>query len=133
MHWTISLSCLIDKSVPFHDPIKCSKLKTIASGEVITTKREEDPKQLAKRNIFGQLVLSSVQHEPDLQLKLSYPLGPVPWSLATADGMPVKRDKSKLLNYIESSIDPSTHHADKDVIHVVDGNAMLQSLKTVPF
>ena len=33
---------------------------------------------------------TSVQNDIDLQGTLSYPLGPVPWLLATADGMPVK-------------------------------------------
>lgn len=40
----------------------------------------------AERNIFGQLVLLSVKHDIDIESTLSFPLSPVPWSLATQDG-----------------------------------------------
>ena len=38
-----------------------------------------------------------------MEKTLCYPLGPVPWSLATSDGKPVKTDKSKLLHYLEGT------------------------------
>lgn len=40
-----------------------------------------------ERNI-GQQVLLSVENDINLELTLSFPLSPVPWSLVTADGMP---------------------------------------------
>ena len=85
----------------------------------------------AERNVFGQLVLLAIQHDVDLELTLSFPLGPVPWSLATADGMPTKTDKSTLLHNLESGIEQVTDRP-SDAVHVVDGNAMLQSLKPIP-
>ena len=44
----------------------------------------------AERNVFAQLVLLSLKHNISME-KHCYP---VPWSLATADGKPVKTDKS---------------------------------------
>lgn len=62
---------------------------------------------------------------------MSFSLGPVPWSLATADGMPVKTDKSKLLHYLVANIEP-TEDRPSDAVHIIDGNAILQSLTAVP-
>ena len=78
-----------------------------------------------ERNVFGQLVLLSIEHDLDVQLALAFPLGPVLWSLATADGMPTKTDKSKLLHNLESCSKPITDRTSDDV-HIIDGNAMLQ-------
>ena len=86
---------LVDKSVGFHNPIKRNKLKTFAAIEVkkkLTSSQNKYSQIRAKRNVFGQLVLLSIELNVDLELTLSFPLGPVPWSLATADGMPTKTD-----------------------------------------
>ena len=45
--------------------------------------------------------------------------------------MPVKTDKSTLLHNLESSNEPVTNRP-SDAVHVIDGNAMLQSLKPIP-
>ena len=84
---------MVNHNAFFHNPIKRNKLKTFAKAEVkktlkITQNRMTQIKP--ERNIFGQLVLLSVQNDIDLQVTLSYPLGPVPWALATADGMSIK-------------------------------------------
>ena len=125
---------LEDKTTGFHEPIKRNKLKTFAANEVtkhVTSSQNKISQIRAERNIFGQLVLLSIDHDVDLELTLSFPLGPVPWSLATADGMPTKTDKSILLHNLESGIELVTDRP-SDAVHVVDGNAMLQSLKSIP-
>ena len=125
---------LVDKTVNFHDPIKRNKLKTFAASQVtkkVTNSQNKISQIRAERNVFGQLVLLAIQHDVDLELTLSFPLGPVPWSLATADGMPTKTDKSTLLHNLESGIEQVTDRP-SDAVHVVDGNAMLQSLKPIP-
>ena len=125
---------LVERSVGFHEPIKRNKLKTFAASEVtkkLTSSQNKISQIRAERNVFGQLVLLSLEHDVDLELTLSFPLGPVPWPLATADGMPVKTDKSRLLHNLESSIEPTTDRP-SDAVHIIDGNAMLQSLKPIP-
>ena len=87
----------------------------------------------AERNVFGQLVLLSVENNINLEVTLSYPLGVVPFSLATADGMPVKTDKATLMHSIEAGIEPATKPPENEVVYVYDGNAALQSLpKSLP-
>ena len=89
---------MVNQTVCLHNHIKQKKLKTFANAEVKKTLKSTQNKMTqikAERNIFGQLVLLSVQNI-DLQVTLSYPLGPVPWSFASADGMSIKTDKAKL-------------------------------------
>ena len=99
---------MVNHNVVFHNAIKRNKLKTFAKAEAKKTLKRTQNRMTqikAERNIFGQLVLLSLQNDIDLQVTLSYPLGPVPWLLATADGMPIKTDKAKLLHYLESSVE----------------------------
>ena len=56
----------------------------------------------------------------------------LPFFLATADGMPVKSDKAKLLHTLEASVEPVTKPADEPIKYVYDGNATLQSLGSIP-
>ena len=86
----------------------------------------------AERNIFGQLVVLSVEHNIDLQVTLSYLLGSVPYALATADGMPAKTGKSKLLHHLESCIEHVTAPASEAVAKVIDDNASLYVLSPIP-
>ena len=44
----------------------------------------------ALRNIFGQLIWLSIQHNIDFKKLPQYPLSQVPWSLNTPDGLPLK-------------------------------------------
>ena len=58
------------------------------------TGQSEKTKQItSERNVFGQLVVLALKHEISMEKVLSYPLGPVPASLGTLDGFPVKTDK----------------------------------------
>ena len=89
-----------ERPVDIHEPIKRMKLKTFASTSLVKNVKSSDNKLVqikAERNIFGQLVMLSVEHNIDLQVTLSYPLGIVPFSLATADGMPTKTNKAKII------------------------------------
>ena len=74
----------------------------------------------------------SLKNNIDLELTMSYQLGPVPWTLATADGCPVKSDKSNLLHKLEETIEPSDKPSLEDSVYVCDGNAILQALMQIP-
>ena len=43
-----------------------------------------------------------------------------------------KTDKAKLLHYLESSVEALLLRPKEDVVHIVDGNAVLQSLTLIP-
>ena len=115
--------------------MKRLKLKTFASVGVVKKVKSTQNKMMqikAERNIFGQLVLLSVEHNIDLQVTLSYPLGPVPFSLATADGMPVKTEKAKLLHHLEAGVELMTTPTNEPVAYVNDVNASLYVLSPIP-
>ncbi|KAH3787429.1 hypothetical protein DPMN_165553 [Dreissena polymorpha] len=98
--------CLIEKNVLLHYPVKQNKLKTFATSEVnksIRSSSNKLAKVKAERNILAQLILLTIQNEIDLERTLSYPLYPETLSLETADGMPVKMDKAKLLHCMETN------------------------------
>jgi hypothetical protein len=90
----------------------------------------------AERNLLGRLLCLSQSNNISLEKLFEYPLGPIPWTLALADGCMVKTNKSQMLHYLESLVDgstsvstiPDTHTA----AYVIDGNAMLQASINVP-
>ena len=91
-------------------------------------------KLTAQRNVFGQLLLLSQENNLDLQKVMEYPLGPVPWALGTADGMPIKTDKAVLMHNLELE-DASSHKSpakERNHIYVIDGNALFHSLNKIP-
>ena len=95
---------LVTKSTSFHAPIKRNRKQIFASLSKTTslkTSQKQELKLKAQRNVFGQLLMLSEKHHLDLQKVIEYPLGPVPWSLATADGMPIKMDKAALMTKLE--------------------------------
>ena len=63
---------------------------------------------------------------------MSYQLGPVPWTLTTADGAPVKSDKAKLLHNLEGTVDVSENPVREETVYIYDGNALLQAMQQVP-
>ena len=60
---------------------------------------------------------------------MSYPLGPVPYSLAIADGMPAKTEKSFFCIILRLAFSASTN---EQVAHGTDGNASLNVLSPIP-
>jgi len=51
----------------------------------------------AERNLLGILLMLSQENELSLLKLFEYPLGPIPWSIATADGGMVKTSKAQLM------------------------------------
>ena len=122
---------LVSKSVKFYEPVKQIKLKIFASVSMVKKVKGTQNKVLqikAECNIFGQLVLFSVEHNIDLQVTLSYPLSPVPFFLAIANSMHVKTDKSKLLLNLEANVEAVSKLTNELISSVGDGNASLQYL-----
>ena len=83
----------------------------------VTSSSKKRTELVAKRNVFGQLILLAMKHELCMEKVMSYPLGPVPWSLATADGAPVKTDKAKLLHKLEEGHTVTTRPG--SAVHVI--------------
>ena len=72
---------LVDKSVKFHEPIQRMKIKTFASMQTSQKIKSTQSKLIevrAERNVFAQLVLLSLKNNIDLEIIMSYQLGPIP-------------------------------------------------------
>ena len=68
-----------------------------------------------------------------MEKTLCYPLGPVPWSLATADGKPVKLlHKSKLLHCLEGTSNVADRPSRQNSSYIIDGNAPIQAQAGIP-
>ena len=126
---------LIDKAVSFYAPLKMPSLKTVASmkkSKKLTSLDKKIVEIKAERNIFGQLVLLSKDNNISIERALTYPLGPVPWQLATADGSPMNTDKAKILHHLEGEISHSERPNLSQASYIYDGNALFQSLTNLP-
>ena len=80
---------LVEKSVKFHQPMHKLKLKTFEAMAVrkqLASSKQKTVKVKAERNLLGQLLMLCQTHDVCLDKLFTYPLAPIPWSLATADG-----------------------------------------------
>lgn len=124
---------LIDKTVPFHAPIKRSKVNTFASmsaRSTVTATSKKTKEIIAERNVFGQLVRISAFNNLSLEKVLAYPLGPIPWSLATPDGTPLSTNKASVMHLYERGHILPTKPINP--AYVFDGNHQFHTLVGIP-
>jgi len=81
---------------------------------------------------LGQLVILALQHELNLKSVWSYPLGPVPWAVATSDAALLETDKAKLMHSLEDKSHLAQRPSEGSDCCVVDGNALLQAMVFLP-
>ncbi|GFS13310.1 hypothetical protein ElyMa_004881400 [Elysia marginata] len=76
----------------------------------------------------------SQEHNIDLQKVLQYPLTPTPCSLATSDGLLLQTNKATLLHKLtlENSLKFDDCAIIRNTVYIVYGNALMQSLSTIP-
>ena len=118
---------LVAKTLKFRAPLSNQSLMMFGCLE--KTKKLKSSKIIqisAQRNLFGQLLILS---EDNKLSSLQYPLGWVPWALATRDGLPVKTDKDKLMHQLEDDATLVDHPCIDDLgAYIVDGNTLLHAL-----
>ena len=85
----------------------------------------------ADRNLFARMTVTAQTRDMDMREVLKYTLGPLPWSLATPEGLYVKISKFKLAEVLDQDVDPCAEEPDASV-YILDGIALLQSIKNVP-
>ena len=123
---------LISTEVPFYDPIPKLKLATFDSVSLSSVKigrREVILK--ADRYLFAHLLVVAQTRDMDLREVFKYFLGPLPWSLASADGSLCKTVKSKLQESLVEGVEPA-EDAPPTAALLVDGMAVLQAMKDIP-
>ena len=105
----------------FANLVKSKKTKSAGADVVIK----------ADRGLFAKMIVIAQRRQMNMQEVLKYPLGPLPWSLATPDGIPAKTNKATLLHILEGKAEP-VEDVPTDAVWIIDGMALLQSLKSAP-
>ena len=102
--------------VKFHDKIPRSKLQTLSNGcekkKSVTANNSESIIR-ADHDLLAHIVLMAENRK--LQM-LRHPLEPLPWALATCDGLMRKTSKSALGNLSVKDIEAAEHTTSKDNI-----------------
>lgn len=95
----------------FFDPVKRMRLKTMGDNTKtvkLSTTKNKVIEYRQQGNIFLQLLIRSQDGgKVEIEDLMKYPLTPVPYSLATADGFLTKTDKAKGLHYLIKDIENS--------------------------
>ena len=121
----------------FFQPVKRLNLKTLADMNKtlkVTTSQQKLLQYKQQGNIAFQLFIKSQSQGLQLDLKelMTYPLTPVPYSTATADGFLTKTDKSKSMHHLTKDVADADIPSPTDTVCVLDGNAYFYYLKEIP-
>ena len=96
---------------------------------------------MVNRNILGSLLAFSIKHKRaiDISAALTYPLSPVPLSLAHGTGKRRETSKSKFMNLLAKDVNPTDPKTDqtikdakKDCAFVVDFIAAVRTITNLP-
>ena len=120
----------------FFDPVKKMHLKTMGDSKKsvkLTTAKNKVIEYRQQGNIFLQLLIRSQEGmKVEFEDLMKYPLTPIPYSLATADGFFNKTDKSKGFHYLIKDVENSPIPSPETCLIIEDGNAVFHYLKEVP-
>ena len=126
----------LEKKDHFFDPVKQMRLKTMGDRKKavkLTTAKNKVIEYRQQGNIFLQLLMRSQEGgKVEIEDLMKYPLTPVPYSLATADGFFNKTDKSKGFHYLMKDVENSPMPSSETSLIIEDGNAVFHYLKEVP-
>lgn len=116
--------------VKFHDTFKKQKLKTFTSMSKAKTIKKNKGKETvirADHNLFARMIII-ISCQLHMQEVLQHPLGPLPSSLATSNGLLRKTNKAQLGGELEKLVQP-TSEIPSPSVYVNDGMALGQNLK----
>ena len=82
----------------------------------------------ATTGLYGNMLMMARTRELDMKEVLKYPLGPLPWSIATPDGFLRKTAKSKLEKDLQKNVTPA-EVVDSPSVCVIDGMAIVYKIK----
>ena len=122
--------CSSNPTLDYFDQMKKVKLKSFKDLKAVRKVRNKDlvlPLRM-DRDIFARMALLGQFRQIDMKVVFSYPLGPLPWSLADPYGLPRKTSKAKLSQQLERGI-TVTEKYPEDATSIFDGMAVLQKLK----
>ena len=82
----------------------------------------------ADRALFGRIMVMG--HGRNLQISnvLSHPLGPLPWAIATPEGLQRKSNTAALASYQQKNVAPADQRRDHSAT-IIDGMSIIQKVK----
>ena len=89
-------------------------------------KLQSHPVQCSKRHIWKDLIQQN--RKINLQEVFSYPLGPIRWVLAEANGEHKKSRKAKIMHELEKGV-TRVEQIDASVVPIFDGMALVRMVK----
>ena len=135
-------SRITSQTAKFHDTLRICSLKTLKSLDKCVVKLKHVQATVeVNRNILGSLLAFSTANERaiDLTAALTYPLSPIPLSLATGDGYRRETSKSKLtyvltegLTLKDSKADDSIKSIKENTTFVIDLIAAIRAMTNLP-
>ena len=125
---------LIDKSKDYFDPMKKLMLGTFSEAKKKTRVRAAGRDVIIKadRNLFARLLVIAKSRQIDMREVLTHELGPMPWSLASADGSLAKTNKANLCKLLETGVDYLPSLPPTTSVVIIDAMALLQTLGRIP-
>ncbi|KAK3735047.1 hypothetical protein QZH41_001743 [Actinostola sp. cb2023] len=117
--------------VKFHDSLKKSKLQTFSELNKKVKVKSKSAKEIilkADRALFAQMIIIAENRKLQMREVLCHPLGPLPWSLSTADGSLRKTTKSTLAKELQKNV-PAADIIPEPSACIIDGIALVQRLK----
>ena len=114
----------------FYDTLPKMKLKTFSETCKMKRVRSNgrDIMLRATTGLFGNILMMAQTRQLDMKEILKFPLGPLPWSLATADGLPRKTAKSTLSKELQKNV-PASEFISLSSACIVDGMAIVHKVK----
>ena len=115
------------QTINFNEPLKKLKLGTFSSllKKTVKLKNGRVVQFTSQSDIFGKIALLQQSRDIDLPEVFCYPLGPVPWSLATSSEELIKTNKAALMHHLEKG-PTNVERVERPCALVIDGMALVR-------
>ena len=118
-----------NRSKSFFDPIHKLKLASFETKSVKSKVTKEKNIELkADKNVFSMMTIVAQTRQLDMKKVFSYPLGPVPWALATSSGSMRKTNKALLAQALEKMSTP-VETLSGNIVAIVDAMSIVHKVK----
>ena len=122
--------------INLYDTLPKLKLKTFADNDGKSTKISTSTISKNSRSMYARPLVVSQCREINMREVMTYCLGEIPFPISNGLDSLVKTNKSALLNLLESEVQAFQDHCVQAVpansALMIDGMALLQSLKNIP-
>ena len=117
--------------VKFHDTIIKANLTTFTHLNKRTSVKAGQNQEVilrADRKLFAQMIIITESRNLQMREVLSHPLGPIPWSLATPDGLMRKTNKVPMAKGLQKNVQAADSIPQPSAF-IINGRTLVQLLK----